>query len=82
MTLHTLAIVLKQSVVFSMGRFLFCIKKKIIKTIFFKKDVKRKERMLSHICSKCSLLSHVSLTSDTNLVVPSLNAFSMGVASA
>lgn len=24
MTLHTLAIVLKQSVVFSMGRFLFC----------------------------------------------------------
>lgn len=28
MTLHTLAIVLKQSVVFSMGRFLFCGKKK------------------------------------------------------
>lgn len=29
MTLHTLAIVLRQSVVFSMGRFLFCNRKKL-----------------------------------------------------
>lgn len=74
MTLHTVAIVLKQSVVFSMGRFLFCKKKK--------KKQKKKMRGCFHISVQSLLLSLVSLTSDTNFVVPSLNVFSMGVASA
>ncbi len=73
MTLHTVAIVLKQSVVFSMGRFLF-----------FKKPQKKKvsKRIPSHVSSQVFHCSFLSLTSDTNFVVPSLNVFSMGVASA
>lgn len=71
MTLHTLAIVLKQSVVFSIGRFLFCEKKKRNEVVAF-----------TYLFKRPLLFSRQSLTSDTNFVVPSLNVFSMGVASA
>lgn len=71
MTLHTVAMVLKQSVVFSMGRFLFCRVKKERARVRMEFDPLR-----------VSDVTPARLTSDTNLVVPSLNVFSMGVASA
>lgn len=71
MTLHTVAMVLRQSVVFSMGRFLFCEK-----TRGEKNKIRGREQ------PENAALAIISLTSDTNLVVPSLNVFSMGVASA
>lgn len=69
-TLHTLAIVLNTSVVFAIGKFLFCVQRK----------------MLDYLSSNCrdSFRNNklFLFTSDTNFVVPSLNVFSMGVASA
>lgn len=71
MTLHTVAMVLRQSVVFSMGRFLFCEAKG---------KVRRRKR--AGALAPTLAVALASLTSDTNFVVPSLNVFSMGVASA
>lgn len=70
MTLHTVAMVLRQSVVFSMGRFLFCDKEQPNGPMRRRKQIEN------------AALAIVSLTSDTNFVVLSLNVFSMGVASA
>lgn len=70
MTLHTVAMVLRQSVVFSMGRFLFCNKERPNGTM-------RRRNQIEN-----TALAIISLTSDTNFVVLSLNVFSMGVASA
>lgn len=73
MTLHTVAMVLRQSVVFSMGRFLF-----------WERIKKRGEAGRREQTGDAALALAIAggLTSDTNFVVPSLNVFSMGVASA
>lgn len=78
MTLHTLAIVLNTSVVFSIGKFLFCLKKTFYSILSFPYLIDRAVGVvLLH-----STGSLAFLTSDTNFVVPSLKVFSMGVASA
>lgn len=89
MTRHTQAIVLRQSVVSSIGKVLFCNIHYIGKAIpmnvprgpfFFKYTIFLKINLSTQF--KPLLEQFYILASDTNLVVALLKVFSMGVASA
>lgn len=73
MTLQTLAMVLRQSVVFSSGR-----------VLFYSRQISHLSRFLTHHRKQhdVSSFSEDTLTSVTKFVVAVLSVFSMGVASA